>query len=86
MIQRTEVVNVELTPREIESEIWNMDSERQADLLFEISQRYKSDAYHFLMQLLYIKDDIDSLFDDKGKESVIKTLEIILEYIKDEKD
>ena len=31
MIQRTEVINVELTPREIELEIWNMDSGQQAD-------------------------------------------------------
>ena len=84
MIQRTEVINVELTPREIELEIWNMDSGQQADLLLAMSQRYKSDEYHFLMQLLYIKDDFNSLLSTKEKENVIKMFEDILEYIKGE--
>ena len=86
MVQRTEVINVELTPNEIESEIWNMDSEQQADLLLAMSQRYKSDEYHFLMQLLNIRGEIDSWFNNKEKENVIKMFEDILDYIKSEED
>ena len=36
------------------------------------------------MQLLYIKDDFNSLLSTKEKENVIKMFEDILEYIKGE--
>ena len=85
MVQRTEVVNVELTPIEIESEIWNMDSEQQADLLLAMSQRYKSDERHgFQIQLLNIRGEMDSWFNNEEKENVIKMFEDILDYIKGE--
>lgn len=86
MIQRKETINISLTPREIESEIWNMDSEEQADLILAMAQRYKNNTYSALMQMVSVEDDFKKMLNDDEKRDAIRLFETILEYLKGGKE
>lgn len=79
MIQREVLVHVALTPREIECEIWNMDSTGQVDLLLAMSQRYKNECGNVCMQLQAVSDDLRALNDEK-KTSVRQLIHQLLDY------
>lgn len=86
MIQRKETINISLTPREIESEIWNMDSEEQADLILAMAQRYKNNTGLVIMQIANVEDDFEKLLNNDEKEDAIRLFETILEYLKGGKE
>lgn len=58
MIQRTETISIKPTSREIEQEIWNMDSTEQVGLLLAMSQRYKRETRNVLFQAYAVSEDL----------------------------
>ena len=84
MITRTQTIEIKPDSREIESEIWDMDSVEQSDLILALSQRYKNEYVPFLRQLSYVRDELDSDLNDEEMAKVIDMFETILEYLKED--
>ena len=80
MIQRELLVHVTPTPREIEREIWNMDSTGQVELLLAMSQRYKNECGNVCMQLQAVSDDLMGLLNDEEKANVRQLIRQLLDY------
>lgn len=57
MIRRTFNEPIHLNPREIESELWDMDTVEQLDFLLAMVQRFDKDFADVCMQLEYLKDE-----------------------------
>jgi len=61
VITREMLITVSPTPREIECEIWNMDSTEQVDLILAMCQRYEIECGNVCMQSQAISDDLKKL-------------------------
>lgn len=81
-MKRNIEVDLHITPRELEEELWGMDSVEQTDLLLAMSQRYKRDSYKVLMQLQNIHDEFVTGLYEEERSDVIRLFEQILEYLK----
>ncbi len=84
MLQKTISVDISLTSREIEYEIWNMDAVQQVDLILAMAQRFKTQPNLTLMQLQGISDEInhERLLNDEERGYAIHLFETIAEYLK----
>ncbi len=83
---RTETFEITLTSREIENEIWGLDSIQQVDLILAMAQRYKNDQYHVLMQLTNIADDFKEKLTDEERRYALRLFEDIITYLKGESE
>lgn len=81
-MKRNIEVDLHITPRELEEELWGMDSVEQTDLLLAMSQRYKRDSYKVLMQMQNIHDEFVAGLNDEERRDVVWLFEQILEYLK----
>ena len=81
MIQRETVVNVQLSAKEVEGEIWDMDSTEQAQLLLYMARRLASHNHsNVVFQMQAISDDIKDMFDDTDKAKVKALISKMNEY------
>ena len=80
MTTRQVEVNIRLTAREIENEIWEMDSTNQAQLLSYMAHRLADEFPSVVLQMQAVKDDIDDLFTEVDKEQVKTLIEKLSEY------
>ena len=85
MITREIKASIQPTSREIENEIWEMDTTKQTDLILAMGQRYKRQCADVCMQLEYLKDEVNELLTEKEKMDVIQLFEQIVDYIKNDK-
>lgn len=76
-------IELELTSEELALNLWEMDDVEQAEFLFELSRLYRFNKMDFLKQLRYVADEINCEVDIYDKALIIRTLETILEYIKE---
>lgn len=73
------------TPEELVKEIWEeWDEEQQADFLYELARLYNNRETNFLTQLQYVSDEINNKDDVYNKASIVRMLETVLEYVKEE--
>ena len=81
-------VEVEFKPsgEELANELWEMDCRQQAEFLYELSRTKRITPSLFLIQLQYVADEINDSADVYNKASIVRMLEIILEYIKEGED
>lgn len=86
MLQKTISVDISLTSREIEYELWNMDAVQRVDLILAMAQRFKTQPHLTLMQLQEISDEInrEHLLTDEERQDAIHLFETIAEYLKGE--
>lgn len=72
-------LNIELSPREVADEIWDMASDEQASLLNNLADIYEADVPHFCMQLEYVYQELK---DDYGEveQKIVRMLEKMVEY------
>lgn len=84
MIQRRIPVNISPTPREIEQEIWQMDSVEQTDLLLAMSQRFSNECASVQSQIYAVSIDVKKELNADERRNVIHLLECILEYVKED--
>ena len=82
-MKRNIEVDFHIMPRELEEELWNMDSVEQTDLLLAMSQRYKRESYKVYMQLQNIHDEFVAGLNDEERRDVVRLFEQILEYLKE---
>ena len=82
MKKRVEV-DIYLTPEELAKEIWDLTEEEQAIFLNELSQTCENYFSTFVYGLQYLADVIaaDSTY---NKQRVIKMLDKIIEYLKED--
>ena len=73
-----------INPRELEEELWEMDSVEQTDLLLAMSQRYKREPHKVLMQMQSIHDEFVAGLYDEERSDVVRLFETILEYLKEQ--
>ena len=73
---------IEPTPREIADEVWSMNCNRQAELLAHLADIYESDHYHVLMQMEYIVESINGMYDDAKALQIERILEELLDRVK----
>lgn len=83
-IQRNFTENIEIAPRELESELWNMNATEQADFLLALSQRYKNEFSSVVMQYEYLKDEVHSELSKKERANVVSMLKTLVEYLEEE--
>jgi len=82
-MKRNISVDIALTPREIEEEVWNMDSENQISLLNYFVWRYESTKhYPVLMQMQNIHDDLKVFCDEDERENIIRLVSEFLDFLK----
>lgn len=81
MIRRTFNESIHLNPREIESELWEMDTIEQVDFLLAMIQRFDREFGNVCMQLENLKDEKDKVLTDLEKRYLKDRLETILEYL-----
>ena len=74
-------VNISLTPREIEQEIWALDAIQQADLILAIAQRYKNESGKVCFQLESVKDEVQELLTKDERRCARVAFQQILEYL-----
>lgn len=83
-IQRNFTENIEIAPRELESELWNMNATEQADFLLALSQRYKNEFSNVVMQYEYLKDEVHSKLSKEERANVVSMLKTLVEYLEEE--
>ena len=81
MIQRMFTENFKLTPQEIESELWEMDTIEQAGFLIYLVKRFDRNFSDVCMQLEFLKEEKDKVLTDIEKRRLKDSLEVILEYL-----
>lgn len=81
MIERYFSEKIKLKPREVESELWQMDTIEQVDFLLAMIQRFDREYGNVCMQLEYLKDEKDKVLTDLEKKYLKARLKTILEYL-----
>ena len=81
MIRRTFNESIHLNPREIESELWEMDTIEQVYFLLAMIQRFDKEFGNVCMQLENLKDEKNKVLTDLEKRYLKDRLETILEYL-----
>ena len=82
-MKRNMSIDIALTPREIEEEVWNMDSENQIELLKYFVWRYESTKhYPVLMQMQSIYDSMKVFCDEDERENIIRLVSEFLDFLK----
>ena len=81
MIERTFAEKIEISPRELESELWEMDSVQQTDFLLALSQRYSNEFAQVVMQYEYLKDSMASELSDAERVKIIDMLKTLVDYL-----
>lgn len=84
MIHRHFTEDIEITPRELVRELWEMDDVKQTDFLLALSQIYKNDFYNFIIQCEYLKDTVHSELTEEERYSVVTMLKTLIEYLESE--
>ena len=73
-------LNIELSPREVADEIWDMTSDEQASLLNNLADIYQADLPHFCLQLGSVCEDFKNDYGEAEKKKVVRMLETMVEY------
>lgn len=73
-------LNIELSPREVADEIWDMASVEQASLLNNLADIYQTDFPNFCMQLEYVYREFKGDCGEAEKEKVVRMLKKMVEY------
>ena len=84
-MKRTVAVDITITPREVEKEIWeNMDCVEQVDLLLAMSQRYVRDKNKVLAQIHAVAISARKELSEEEHQNVVHLFEDIVDYLKGE--
>ena len=73
-------LNIELSPREVADEIWDMTSDEQASLLNNLADIYEADFPNFCMQLEYVYGEFENDYGETEQKKVVRMLETMVEY------
>ena len=73
-------LNIELSPREVADEIWDMTSAEQASLLNNLADIYQANFPNFCMQLEYVYGDFEDDYGETEQKKVVRMLETMVEY------
>ena len=77
-------VEINFTGEEMTLGLWEMDCVEQAEFFSELSRLYRFNKMDFLKQLQYVADEINCGQDVYGKASIVRMLETVLNYLKEE--
>ena len=72
---------MKLTPRELEEELWEMNSLEQSDFLLAMVQRFNNQTANVLEQIYCIGIDSNHDLNDDEKRDTIRFFEEILNYL-----
>lgn len=73
-------LHIELSPREVADEIWDMASDEQASLLNNLADIYQADFPHFCLQLGCVCGDFKDDYSETEQKKVVRMLETMVEY------
>ena len=73
-------LNIELSPREVADEIWDMTSDEQASLLNNLADIYESYFSNFCMQLEHVYGEFENDYSEVEQKKVVRMLETMVEY------
>lgn len=83
-IERNFTEKIEIAPRELESELWNMNATEQADFLLALLQRFNNEQHNVTMQYEYLKDEVHSNLTKGEQAHVVDMLKTLVEYLEEE--
>jgi hypothetical protein len=78
-------VDVEISAEDMVNELWSFDAVEQSNFLYELARLYKFNIAPFLQQLQSVADEINCESDEYGKDLIVRMLETVLDYLKEEK-
>ena len=78
-------VDIEISAEDMAKELWSFDAVEQSNFLYELARLYKFNIAPFLQQLQSVADEINCESDEYGKDLIVRMLETVLDYLKDEK-
>lgn len=73
-------LNIELSPREVADEIWDMGSDEQASLLNNLADIYQADFLHFCLQLEGVCGEFENDYGETEQKKVVRMLKTMVEY------
>jgi hypothetical protein len=73
-------LNIELSPREVADEIWDMASDEQASLLNNLADIYEAFFPNFCMQLECVRGEFENDYSEAEQKKVVRMLETMVEY------
>lgn len=73
-------LNIELSPREVADEIWDMASDEHASLLNNLADIYQADFPNFCMQLEYVYQEFKNDYGEAEQKKVVEMLKTMVEY------
>lgn len=73
-------LNIELSPREVADEIWDMTSVEQASLLNNLADIYQADFPHFCLQLGCVCGEFEDDYGEAEQKKVVSMLKTMVEY------
>ena len=74
-------LDIELSPREVANEIWDMSSNEQASLLCNLADIYQANFADFCMQLEYVCTDLKRDCNEAERKLIIDMIKKIHEYV-----
>lgn len=74
-------IEINLTPREIIDELWDMDDFQQAEVLFCLAHIYQANHFDFLKELDYIRDRLDTYYTDDERKQIEDMIGKIAKYL-----
>lgn len=78
-------IDIKVSAEDMVKELWSFDAVEQANFLYEIARLYKFNIAPFLQQLQSVADEINCESDEYGKDLIVRMLETVLGYLKEEK-
>lgn len=73
-------LNIELSPREVADEIWDMASDEQASLLNNLADIYQSAFPNFCRQLEFVYQEFEDDYSEAEQEKVVRMLKTMVEH------
>lgn len=77
-------LDIEVSAEDMVKELWGFDAVEQSNFLYELARLYRFNIAPFLQQLQYVADEINCESDEYGKGLIVKMLETVLDYLKEE--
>ena len=74
---------MEFSPTELANEIWELDSEEQAELINRISDIFEANPYNFNMQLEFVREVYEKKYTTEEIRKNKRMIDKVSEYLND---
>lgn len=84
MIHRNFSENIKIAPKELERELWNMNTTEQTDFLLAMSQRYRSRFDDSIIRYKFLKREMYSCLTKEERDNIMNMLKMLITHLRGE--